>query len=106
MTKKKNEICAHCNVRQTLKSGWGFKSPPQDQLKKKRFRRRWLTLSIVETCVQHWMEDLAGGSHDSSGGLGGGADGCNSRQWLVLSYFKDDTENSLKGKFSLSRKKK
>ena len=90
--KKKHEMCPHCKVRQTLKSGWGFKSPPQDQLKKKRFRRRWLTLSIVEVCVLHWMEDLAGGHRH-----GDGSEEDHGRQWLVLSYFKDDTENSLKG---------
>eukprot|EP00111_Clytia_hemisphaerica_P023643 TCONS_00069695-protein len=99
MTNKKHEKCPLCKNIQTLKSGWAFKSPPQDQLKKKRFRRRWLTLSIVEVCNRHWMDDLAGFTTGSASA--GGVSGSSDKQFLVLSYFKDDTENSLKGQFYL-----
>ena len=73
--KKSHDACQTCKVKQTLKSGWGSKSPPHDQLKKKRFRRRWLTLSIVEICKKCWLDNTTGSGEES-------------RQCLMLSYYK------------------
>ncbi|XP_066912921.1 uncharacterized protein [Clytia hemisphaerica] len=74
-----------CKILRNIKSGYNDKSPPNDKLiKEYKFKKRWHTLGWNIICRRCALDE-----------------GMVKSICLVLSYYKDDKEKDLKGKFIL-----
>eukprot|EP00111_Clytia_hemisphaerica_P023644 TCONS_00069697-protein len=81
-------FCQLCQKKRTFHSGNAIKSPPNDKLKKKSFRPRWLVLSSVDQCSDCTKDENKNESGD--------------KDCTMLFYYTDQSESTLKGYFNLT----